>query len=131
MAAMLAGLNLPAETGPNGLNLSVKTVYAQNMEENGTANPSTSNDGFVIEEGLLTTLTQYTGEGGDIEIPEGVEKIGKNAFQGCASLTSVKIPKSCGSIGEYAFEGCQNLKSVDFPDNINISELHDGHLKTA
>ena len=37
-------------------------------------------------------------------IPEGVASIGRSAFYGCTSLTSVSIPNSVNEIGEYAFQ---------------------------
>lgn len=45
-----------------------------------------------------------------INIPSGVEKIGKYAFSGCSGLTRVRIPYSVSSIGDYAFQGCVNAK---------------------
>ena len=44
--------------------------------------------------------------------------IGKEAFMGCDSLTSVTIPNSVTSIGERAFEGCKSLKSVTIPNSV-------------
>ena len=44
--------------------------------------------------------------------------IGKNAFDNCDSLTSVKIPNSVTTIGEEAFSGCDKLKSVELPSGI-------------
>lgn len=78
---------------------------------------------------------------GSYTIPNGVEKIGKNAFYYCSSLISVIIPDSlcliednafnyCSSlssiiipngvksIGDYAFEGCYRLGSVSLPSNL-------------
>ena len=37
-----------------------------------------------------------------IEIPNSVEEIGKEAFEGCSALKSIKIPKSVKKIGENA-----------------------------
>jgi hypothetical protein len=44
-----------------------------------------------------------------VEIPYGVEVIGKRAFSGCTSLSMVEIPSSVMMIGENAFEGCTSL----------------------
>lgn len=67
-------------------------------------------DDFQIDnEGVLLA---YTGEGGEIEIPEGVTSIGPSAFQDCLSLTKVTMPNSVISIGDSAFSGCINLSDI-------------------
>mgnify|MGYP003301999105 CR=1 FL=1 len=44
--------------------------------------------------------------------------IGKSAFYGCDSLTSIAIPDSVTSIGESAFYDCASLTSVAIPDSV-------------
>ena len=78
-------------------------------------NAEPDRDGFVIENGVLT---KYTGDGGDVTIPDGVTSIGDNAFYGCSGLTSITIPDSMTSIGEYAFGNCSNLTSITIPTNV-------------
>lgn len=45
------------------------------------------------------------------KIPDGVEKIGKNAFEYTQDLKSITIPKSVTFIGDYAFCGCYFIKA--------------------
>ena len=45
-----------------------------------------------------------------LNIPEGVTRIGDNAFRGCSSLTSITIPEGVTSIGEYAFINCTKVR---------------------
>ena len=71
---------------------------------------------FVIDE--YGVLTEYTGSGGDVVIPDGVTGIGDNAFFYCSSLTSIEIPASVTSIGNSAFSGCDSLTGITIPANV-------------
>mgnify|MGYP002543931583 CR=1 FL=1 len=71
-----------------------------------TSNPLIYAHNLYLNEKLVANL----------EIPDGVTSIGKSAFSGCSSLTSVTIPDSVTSIGDYAFRGCSNLNRVDITD---------------
>ena len=49
-----------------------------------------------------------------VRLPDSVTSVGKNAFLGCVSLTSVEMPDSC-ALGQYAFQDCASLESFDVP----------------
>ena len=70
---------------------------------------------FKIKNGVLM---EYTGNGGDVIIPEGITGIWEYAFFRCSSLTSIKIPSSVTSIGDYAFYGCSSLTNIEIPDGV-------------
>lgn len=53
-----------------------------------------------------------------IILPDGLKKIGENAFCDLISLESVNIPKSVRSIGECAFCDCRSLKTVIVPEGV-------------
>ena len=55
---------------------------------------------------------------GAYTIPEGITKIGSDAFSGCSGLTSITIPNSVTSIEESAFYGCDNLSSIEILNNV-------------
>lgn len=50
----------------------------------------------------------------NVVFPEGLEKIGENAFANCKKLTKVTIPKSVDIIDQDAFSKCKNLKKITF-----------------
>ena len=51
-------------------------------------------------------------------IPDSVEGIGEDAFQGCIELRTIIIPKSILSIGEDAFYGCSSLVHIRIPESV-------------
>lgn len=58
----------------------------------------------------------------ELEIPEGVTKIGHYAFYECRKMASVTIPDSVLEIGYYAFHGCSALQSIALPPKITTIE---------
>ncbi len=50
-----------------------------------------------------------------IIIPEGVTRIGDNAFAG-TGFTAIRLPNSVASIGDWAFDRCSNMISVTLPE---------------
>jgi len=57
-----------------------------------------------------------------VTIPNGVTSIGNNAFKNCNSLTNVTIPSSVKSIGSSAFYGCTKLTSITIPTSVTSIE---------
>ena len=53
-----------------------------------------------------------------ITIPDSVTSIGSSAFCNCSSLTSIIIPDSVTSIGSGAFWSCGSLTSIIIPDSV-------------
>lgn len=83
---------------------------------------------YVLEDGTVS-VTGYTGDSTDIEIPETFESrpvsridsgrlFDDAPFQGNSSLTSIRFPSGVTSIGEEAFQGCSSLTSVILPDSV-------------
>lgn len=70
---------------------------------------------FVVKYGVLV---RYTGEGGQVTIPDGVQEIGSNAFDDCLeNLTGITFPEGFTTIQERAFEGTA-LTSVTIPGGV-------------
>jgi hypothetical protein len=53
-----------------------------------------------------------------VTLPQGLVKIGEQAFIYQVRLASVVIPNSVTEIGKEAFRQCSVLKSVDIPDSV-------------
>lgn len=70
-----------------------------------------------------TLVRYYNDFYGEYDIPEGVERIGKNAFFGGSNLTAISIPNSVRSIEAHAFWGCSELRHVILP--VNISKIEE------
>jgi len=76
----------------------------------------------ILEDGAAE-ITGYSGSEAELVIPSMIDghkvtSIGKEAFYGFDSLTSVIIPDSVTSIGEAAFIWCSSLTSVAIPDSV-------------
>lgn len=68
-------------------------------------------------------ITGFTGEGGDVFIPNMIEDqtvvaIGEEAFWYCKDITAVSMPSSLEYIGARAFQGCSSLTSISLPDTV-------------
>lgn len=70
-----------------------------------------------------------------IEIPEGVTRIPRGAFQGCDSLKTVVLPDSVQRIDVLAFCCCCALTSINLPNSLktigSASFAFCNHLKTV
>ena len=69
-----------------------------------------------------SVLTRYSGQNSSVVVPEGITKIGENAFADNSFIVSVELPDSLESIGYRAFAGCINLKGVSIPDSVRTIE---------
>lgn len=82
---------------------------------------------FIIENGVLE---KYNGsDEATVRIPEGVTRIGWQAFCGCDKLRKVVIPESVTEIEREAFKGCSALTKIVMPSGVTrIGE--DAFVKT-
>ena len=52
----------------------------------------------------------------------GITELGKNVFNGCATLKTVRLPKTLTKIGNAEFSGCSSLEEIDLSQT-GITEL--------
>lgn len=77
-------------------------------------------DGVLFNKDKSTLVKCPTNKEGTLEIPESVEKIGKNALTGCLKLETVEIPKKTSMMDATSFTNCSAGFSVD-PENQTYS----------
>jgi uncharacterized protein YjdB len=77
-----------------------------------------SNDGVLFDKNKQELVMYPQGKVGSYAIPNGVKRIGEDAFQGCDSLTSVIIPGSVTDIGNMAFRHCLYLLNVTMSNGV-------------
>ena len=58
----------------------------------------------------------------NVEIGDGIEKIGDYAFYSCKKITNIIIPDSVTSIGNNAFDSCSSLTSITIPKGVTSIE---------
>lgn len=60
----------------------------------------------------------------EFTVPMGVSAIEEMSFQGCVSLSKIKISNKVSKIGAKAFEGCKSLSSVEMADTLHTIEAY-------
>lgn len=93
--------------GIAGIKADIKNTYC--ME-------TTPNTNFEIKG---TVLKKYSGTDSVVTIPQGITKIGKEAFLNNQAVVKVIIPEGVVQIEQGAFYKCTNLKVVSLPNSLN------------
>lgn len=58
-----------------------------------------------------------------LDLPQGLQTIGKGAFLYCINITDIIIPGTVISIGQSAFQGCKSLVSVEIQEGVTVLSL--------
>jgi hypothetical protein len=104
------GIGAPLVNGPIEMvahcgRLNAITVDEQNLFYS-------SSNGILFDKPQTTLLEAPGGFVGSYAVPNRVTSIGAEAFQNCASLTSIAIPNSVTNIGTAAFADCGSLTAI-------------------
>lgn len=90
-------------------------IYLDAAAVAGTPWLESQTDEFVIFNGILV---KYQGSASDVVLPDDVWIIGRYAFDGCHTVTSVTASESSllTSLYSHAFTGASSLKAVNLPN---------------
>ena len=85
-----------------------------------TASAEETEKGFFEVDG--TTLMKYSGPGGEVTVPDGIEVLGESAFE-FTNVTKVNLPETLKEIKNYCFHSCYDLTEITLPASLKtISE---------
>ncbi len=65
----------------------------------------------------LTTLSDGSAASG-VVLPEGIEKMGQNAFYGCSAIESLSVPAAIATVPQGAFSGCSSLIDLTLSEGV-------------
>lgn len=118
IAFIVNGMNYAPD--PDEHTVEVVKLYDEHGEYSGdiTIPAEVTYDGEIYP---VTAIGNYAFEHTNItsvSIPEGITRIGVDAFESCGNLTSVTIPNSVTVIDYCAFIICQNLNSLTLGNSV-------------
>lgn len=64
----------------------------------------------------------------ELELPEGINEIGTNAFAENHNLTTIKFPSTVYAVEGNAFNGCEKLKNIEIAEGNKNLTLENGIL---
>lgn len=86
------------------------------------SNTYENGQGVITFDGVVKKIGKYAFQKcatlASITIPEGVTSIEGYAFFECSALTSASLPESVTEIGSHVFEFCNKLAEVNIPESV-------------
>lgn len=130
VSGALSRIEFEAETGSSTYKYEIKKVGGTTIEipdkkpeQSGEEQATEGLEYTLNSDGNSYSVKKGTATATEIVIPsehngKPVTRIGRQAFYGCAEITSVKIPDSVTYIGIQAFSNCSSLASITIPDSV-------------
>ncbi len=78
--------------------------------------PDTIDDGVIV--GIATEVFWYREDITAVRLPQYLESIGERAFQGCTALTSIVLPDTVYELEDACFAGCTALENINIPGDL-------------
>lgn len=116
MCSSLDSIMIPDSVTTIGIGVLSDCINLTSIEV-GDDNPVYHDNGNCIIETKSKTLISGCG-GSTVPTDGSVTSIGRAAFMGCTSLTTILIPDSVTTIESQAFYGCSSLSSIRIPDGV-------------
>ena len=80
-------------------------------------------DGALYDKVRMTLLClPVAGGSTEYRVPEGMVRIGEEAFGNCRDLKRVTLPESLLEIGKMAFRSCTGLTELTLPQSLTVIE---------
>ena len=92
-------------------------VKADTAQKDADEEVNVDDNGFAIKDGVLV---EYIGTEDTVVIPNGISRIGNEAFKNNENLKEVIIPEGVIEIGDDAFLECTYLKKITLPDGLTV-----------
>ena len=110
-------------SGNNGQlsDIIVKKILAAAKSEGGKIS------GFVVPDGITKIGTQAFKDQKELKsvtLPDSVTNIGVQAFQNCDGLTEIVLPSSLTTISQQAFSGCTALTQIRDRKSTRLNSSH-------
>ena len=137
-------INIGKTVSYKGIAMNIKNVNHYTFYKNSYLNKVTIDDEFSGTFGDFAFAECCNVDG--VELPNKVQSIGSNCFEGCekleyaiigtsipainnntfnrcSSLAAIEIPKNVASVGDFAFGGCKALEQVSIANRETIIDL--------